>query len=580
VNEEEPSFRERLGGRWALSLKAFLITAPLIVFAITIVSAQSWSQAVAWSAASIVAMVVLGAWTYLLHRTVFRNRATSPLPVSVVIVCAVIAGMIFVAIASLVGFLLGLPAEEGPWGRIVPTVLIATWWSITLSLMLEASDRFRRERTILIDRAIQQQVAAAQEAEVAARIKESIRNDINAELAGAQASLMRRLDEIEAHADVSYAVVADELRDTAQTAVRPLSHRLAEQTAQDHPAPSFFAVVANIVRKQPFRPLACSVIYLVTSAPRELTRLGTEMGLASIAFTVSLIVVSMTAFNFTMRRRPQHHAALFLSGIVVIEGLTVVLAPAYTAITGVVVSAADVVGSVIFGIFIIFVTSGFGSWRITRRDMLRTFEQEISHEEVAALARSRAIADAAREAGAVLHGAVQTKLVATAMAIDHGVAAGDMVAVNQALMQARAILEQPLATDAGAAQSTLGSQVQRKASLWRGLADVTVLIDPAIAALTGPVALRAGDIVEEGIANAIHHGGARTISVYAAADDDSLVIRIVDDGAGPAGGPPGLGTRMLSEQAAQWSLAGTAEGTVLTARFDVNSPHSTQDAWA
>ena len=46
-------------------------------------------------------------------------------------------------------------------------------------------------------------------------------------------------------------------------------------------------------------------------------------------------------------------------------------------ITGVVIPTADVVGSVIFGIFIIFVTSGFGSWRITRRDMLRTFEQEI-----------------------------------------------------------------------------------------------------------------------------------------------------------------------------------------------------------
>ena len=264
----------------------------------------------------------------------------------------------------------------------------------------------------------------------------------------------------------------------------------------------------------------------------------------------------------------------------VIEGLTVVLAPAYTALTGVVIPVADVVGSVIFGIFIILVTSGFGSWRITRRDMLRTFEQEISDEEVAALARSRAIADAAREAGAVLHGAVQTKLVATAMAIDHGVAAGDMVAVNQALMQARAILEQPLATDTGAAQSTLGEGVERKASLWRGLADVTVSIDPAIAALTGPVASRAGDIVEEGIANAIHHGGARTISVYAAPDGEDLRMRIVDDGSGPAGGTPGLGSRMLTEQTAQWSLAATAEGTVLTARLDVATPRSAQGAWA
>ena len=135
MSEAEPTFRERLGGRWALSLKAFLITAPLITLAITIVSARDWAEAVAWAVASIVAMVVLGAWTYMLHRTLFRHRATSPLPVAVVIGCAVIAGAIFVATASLVGLLLGLPPEEGPWGRIVPTVIVATWWSPKATVM-------------------------------------------------------------------------------------------------------------------------------------------------------------------------------------------------------------------------------------------------------------------------------------------------------------------------------------------------------------------------------------------------------------------------------------------------------------
>jgi len=580
VTEEEPTFRERLGGRWALSLKAFVITAPLIVLAITLVSAQTWTEAIGWAVASSVAMVVLGAWTYLLHRTLFRKRATSPLPVSLVIGCAVVAGAIFVATASLVGFLLGLPAAEGPWGRIVPTVLVATWWSVTLSLMLEASDRFRRERAILIDRAVQQQVAAAQEAEVAARIRESIREDVNAELAEAHVSLLRRLDDIEARADASYSAVADELRDTAQTAVRPLSHRLAEQAAQEHPAPGFLAMVANIVRRQPFRPLATSVIYLVTTAPREITRLGPELGLASIGVTVSLIVVTMTAFNAAMRRWPQHHAALFISGVVVLEGFSVVLAPAYTAITGVAIPTSDIVGSVVFGTFVIFVTSGFGSWRMTRRDMLRTFEQEISDDEVQAMALSRAIADAAREAGSVLHGSVQTKLVATAMAIDHGVTSGDMVAVNQALMQARAILEQPLASLSTTHQPTIGEEIERKASLWRGLADLTISIDPSISATAGPIAMRAGEVVEEGVANAIHHGHARTIRVFAGSEGADIRIRVVDDGSGPAGGAPGLGSRMLTACASDWSLERTVKGTVLSVGLPLETRLPHQGAWA
>ena len=578
--DEEPSVRERLGGRWALSLKAYLITAPLVVITIVVAAARSWTEALGWALAGAVGMLAVGVWVYFLHRTIYRNRSIAPLPPAVVILTAALGAVLFVAVATSTASLIALPMPTEPWERIVPTVIAATWWSVTLTLILEASDRFRRERAILIDRAVQQQVAALQEAEVAARIQESIRDDVNAELAGASAALVRRLDDLEARADTSYAEVADELRDTAQTAVRPLSHRLAEQTAGEHPAPGFLTMVVNIMRRQPFRPLALSLIFLVTTTPREINRLGTERGLTAVAITVALIVIPMTIFNVLMRRWPQHHAALFITGIVVVQGLTVALTPVYTALTGFVVPAGDVVGSVVIGTFVIFITSGFGSWRITRRDMLRTFEQEISDDEVQALARSRAIADAAREASSVLHGSVQTKLVATAMAIDHGVAAGDMVAVNQALMQARAILEQPLASDTDATSSTLGAEIERKASLWRGLADVTVSIDPAVAALTGAVASRAGDIVEEGIANAIHHGGARTISVYAAPDDGDLRMRIVDDGSGPTGGTPGLGSRMFSASALDWSLGPTDDGTVLTVRLPLESLLPSPGVWA
>jgi len=580
VNDQEPTFRERLGGRWALSLKAYLITAPLVVITIVVAAARSWTEALGWAFAGAVGMVAVGVWVYLLHRTIYRNRSITPLPPAVVIFTAALGAVLFVAVATSTASLIALPMPTEPWERIVPTVIAATWWSVTLTLILEASDRFRRERAILIDRAVQQQVASLQEAEVAARIKESIRDDVNAELAEASATLVRRLDDLEARADASYAEVADELRDTAQTAVRPLSHRLAEQTAEEHPAPGFVTMVANIIRRQPFRPLALSLIFLVTTAPREINRLGTEKGLVAVAITVALIVIPMTIFNALMRRWPQHHAALFISGIVVVEGLTIALTPVYTALTGFVVPVGDVVSSVVIGTFVIFITSGFGSWRITRRDVLRTFEQEISDDEVQALARSRAIADAAREASSVLHGSVQTKLVATAMAIDHGVAAGDMVAVNQALMQARAILEQPLASDTDAASSTLGEEIERKASLWRGLADISVSVDQSVAPLTGSVASRAGEVVEEGIANAVHHGQAQSIAVYAESDGAGLVIRVVDDGSGPAGGAAGLGSRMLTEQAAGWSLKDTEEGTALTVRLAIASPRSAQDAWA
>ena len=558
----EPTLRERLGGRWAISWQAFLLTIPFAVIAVVVSSTRSWDEVPAWILVGLFGALTAGAWVLLMHRTVFRNRATRAVSLTwglahpAITIALAIAGTVIASLA------LDLPQESGPLTRAIPTLLVGTLWSIAITLFLEAHWRFGQERDALVERAVQQQVAALQEAQVAETIRTSLRTEITDHLARTRARVEEQLASIERDASTTSAAAA-ELREAARKAVRPLSHELAQRAERAHPRPGILAVLRNIIERQRFRPLAVSIIYLVTTGPREVEDRGWTGGLVAAVGTVALIWLTMSIANGAMRRWPHRHAALFIAGIALIELPSIVLPPIIANATATTVDWPDVLISVGFGVVIILLTSGFGSLRATRRDLLRTFATDVNDDEVATIARSRTLAATAREAASVLHGPVQTKLIACAMAIEHAAASNDIVAVNNALVQARAVLAHPVPNLAQECDTTIAAEVERKADLWRGLVDITIDIDPQVGLIDGSLARNVGAVVEEGIANAIQHGAATKIIITVANQEGLLSVRIADNGSGSTGSPGGLGSELLDRLAPGWQLDIEPQGACL-----------------
>jgi|DEB0MinimDraft_3_1074331.scaffolds.fasta_scaffold46555_2 signal transduction histidine kinase len=96
--------------------------------------------------------------------------------------------------------------------------------------------------------------------------------------------------------------------------------------------------------------------------------------------------------------------------------------------------------------------------------------------------------------------------------------------VDEVSGRARAILEQPLPIARTSGERRLGALVEDKASEWQSLVTVTMAIDPSAAQIDGLMADHVGAIVEEGIANAVHHGQAHTVDVRIASADDQLTV--------------------------------------------------------
>ena len=168
----------------------------------------------------------------------------------------------------------------------------------------------------------------------------------------------------------------------------------------------------------------------------------------------------------------------------------------------------------------------------------------------------------------VLHGAVQTRLVACAMMIDNSSKSGDETSLNLAMLEALSILQAPLPISES--EITLGAEVSRKLALWRGLCAFELQIDPRLVDVTNPEPREVGRIIEEGISNSIRHGGASKIlvSVMSGADG-SVVVQIDDNGSGiskPSQGKPGIGTAMFaSATGGSWSLSSLEQGARLIA---------------
>ena len=562
----DASLAERLGGRWAMSWQGFVISVPLAVGVIAL-SAQASADAPTWLLIAVVAVAVSASWAYLMHRTVFRDRAVRSVALPWVIATTIVIASLYVGTAVILGLLLDVLNVDSAAAQFVSLWIVAVFGGLLLTLVLDSQWRFRVQREELIQQEVQQQLASAQELDVLRDIRESVLSEIGQQVKTSSADLMHRIDDLVDAGEADVGSLAQELRDTADRTVRPLSHELEDRARRKHRTPGFLPALVNIVRYQPFRPVAVSIVYLVTATVREINLHGWTIGVGLLVTTVAFIFAIMLPLNQAMNRWPSHHVPIYLVGLVLIQAPTLLLSPLREQVTGEVITAGTLVTTALFGSIVVIGTSAFGSWNRTRKEVIADFQREVNEDAIATLARGEALAKATMDAALVLHGSVQSQLHACAMAIEEAARNGDMVEVNRALMQARAILAQPDLDRVERQSRSLAEIIDAQIAQWSGLLTVVVNVDPSAEAMSGIRAEHVADLVEEAIANAVHHGAATKVSVRIAWEGEDLTITVRDNGSGPGKGAPGLGSRLFSSFGGRWELdvrSDGVEGSVLT----------------
>ena len=164
-----------------------------------------------------------------------------------------------------------------------------------------------------------------------------------------------------------------------------------------------------------------------------------------------------------------------------------------------------------------------------------------------------------------IHGKVLTRLAATSLKLDAAARDDDMRTYNETIDSLLSLLSNPDA-DFDDASVDLQSEIASRLDPWRGLLEITLLIDPEIAALRSPRVRDIGQVIEELISNSIRHGRAERINLRVARSNTKDVeIIALDNSIIP---PPesqsrsGLGTRIFNLASdGRWSLTRVENAT-------------------
>lgn len=569
-----PSWQSRIGGRWAISLPAYVVGVVLNVAILALTGGQIGADemrlhdAPKWILVGLVASLVVGTYALAADASLFKNRRIQPVPAWLAIGFHLGVGILFGLVVVLGGDYYIESSQQNPYVRIGVIGLIGLWWGLTAALVLEARDRFNREREDLLDKAVSLELASISEAETAMKLRSAISQEMGPVLDATREQVDQALSGFATQTQVLLPIeqwwkISQSLRQTADSTVRPLSHQLWEATSKQYPRPRLGRVLSRLVLYQQYAVLPTMIILAIGYLPAGIYDLGPIYGSLATVLMAGGAGLLLALANFVMRKAPNLHALYFIGAFVLVEIYAVVYLAALAQSQGKAFSmSAEIIGGAIAVANSTLLPAAYASLNGVRDEVLEEFRVDTNRAQVLQLANAIQLARATREAARELHGSVQTRLISCAVAIEQASRSGDIDQFRRALNTSIAILDAPLPDAAEDTSRTVGEEIERSCSPWSGLCLINTRIDEQLKYMRGPVAMAAGRIIEEAVGNACRHGLADEIAIdVRSIPGPAALFDIKDNGSGPTDGAPGLGTAMLAGiSRGQVSLVGRPEG--------------------
>lgn len=554
------TWQERLGGPFAISRKSFVISSTLaLLFFAQLESFGTQSFEIVWRWVQIYccATAVLAVINIGLHKTLYAQRFTKPVSVNIALATHGLQGLLFSSIMVSGAKILDIEQKFNSILLVVLMTGVALWWGSTLTVFRDHQHENRENRKSLIEKAIAAESLSQSQKQSSQALDELFSTDVASELSSVEKQLERNRDQD------NWSASSALLMNAATKQVRTISHDLMATTPLPYPRIRWWSLGRNIINYQPINIGLTSVVILVTGVPQLTELLGVKRAFTLLTIVVALVIVIGLTANKLMKSFPRYHALIFIGAFLLMQ-ISIPINVHFRELWQPGISSLGwQLTQLVLGFILILLSSGFGAWSNINERLNMNLQEDLKERHIQAIASSRQIAERAREASKVLHGAVQTKLVACALAIDQAAVTGDEETIREAIDHALVVLKTPLAKED--VRSSILEEVQRKASLWSEICNINLDISDSRLPSDPSKVLLIGRVIEEGISNAIRHGRAKNITVSINVDENRAIdIHVIDDGTGPKNGKPSLGSALLNQASnGSWSLTSTDKGADL-----------------
>ena len=354
-------------------------------------------------------------------------------------------------------------------------------------------------------------------------------------------------------------VLAQELRDIISNNLRPLSRRIWERQNKEFPIFSVRKLTETSLKSNVYLPLLVTPIWVLSSVSHAV-----EFFDIDIAWQVQLVRGATMALVLYLASliRPRSlgsRVVLYVSSIVSIACLQALLGNLAGGLPAFDWELPLVIGNLIW----LFQLTLFAAVAKTFLEMKERYEQGLSELgsplEADELRKTRELQLQERQLANFLHGTLQNKLSSAANSLEQNTSDSS---VAQDLKAIEALLRQALAEYDQNEVSSSSELVKRLTADWAGLIELS--FDFKRSDLTNEMAGEVYEVMNEGIANALRHGEASSVTLTLKAEGE---IVISDDGIGIKDTTSGLGSAYLDEVSSEWSLQREKGKTVLRVKL-------------
>jgi len=561
ATRQRPSRRELLGGRWAISLRGWLICSAVVLLLPILTFNAFLNVRPAVLAALILAQWLAVSIAYLgAHLTVLRHRRTTPASIGVVVAVAVTFGVVRAAtVLLLASALFGVSLTTGTQVQLVLAVVpVTVVLLLVITYVIALEDWYSTERARLLHFEVDAEAARlralgaldATRAVMTARI----RDELEAQLATLDRTAALGEERVQ---------LSSKVLEAASNYVRPTSHALWRD---QEPIPRRRRV-RDLVRtslQDPLPILLPFTLWLASTLAVNISHTGPLRTLSSSgAMALGMLIVYPLGRRVIRRHAAAHQygrARLMVPASVVLAVLPFIAVYVITDTwTGTAVSYRLIFAGVILAIVITRCVSLAQAGLRTQDQQLRALRSHAEEAEFQRLAVEAATEQMKRDLALYLHGTVQAGLVAAAYAIQDAAARGDEVALARAIAEARLsavrVVEHQPAPGAG----DLFALQHAIDETWQGMLNIEWSVPEE--AFEAHALERVGNVVQESLANASIHGAASEATVRITVEDDCAIVEVTDNGTGPGNGKPGLGSAVLNEATGgQWSIGSVPTG--------------------
>lgn len=558
------SARTALSGRWAISRDPYIFISPTIIASVILLQATTFelSEIWGWFLASTGGYLVFCLLIYLAHLTLYRNRETTPVPV----VWIFIIGFVFGAIkgASTAAISVGLNLESDLnaeiTGRALPAGLLGLAGVPSLALLMNALHEFRQQRAKLIAEQLFIESKELQSHELIATMSAQLREKVEGDLGILMEDLKTSLGSNSREFD-SWQLIADDLRTTANETVRNVSHKLWERPASKVDEISFFALARAMITTSAFPLRYILPILLLSAVPINIKDHGTDellMRLLVITLSISVIyVVSTWAIKkFVAYRYQIYLSALVLAGLIPSVGAIVIFNdPVNQHFIGVSITN-------VLWLPTLTITCGLIDTALKQRqEILDELQSRIDKSRIRTVSENNEAIRLSNDMAKYLHGNLQSRLMASAFAIEAAGRAQDAGALAQEIEKARQSIQTPFDQFTGNELEAISVELPKLMKMWDGVLKTELNIAGSDDFVSATDTRNIIHIIEECFSNSLRHGLATEATIILIATGTGISLSVIDNGLGPRDGLPGLGSSLFNSIAgSNWSLVRGPDG--------------------